>query len=439
MKRLTIKIASVFFFGIQFYSCNSPDNYNKLEHNNSTPEYLEFLSESQVNVPVYPLTRGPGYHWFAYYDKYQTDPSDRYVLSMKVDFEHRSPTPDDEIKIGMIDLKKGGKWIELGTSCAWNWQQGCMLQWRPGSDNEILWNDRVDDRFVCNILNVKTREKRTIPSPVYTVSPDGKFALTLDFERVQDVRAGYGYAGIADRNREKSAPDNAGIYKVSLDDGKKELIVSLEEIADIPYPLEDLKSYKHYFNAINISPDGKRFAFLHRWVVAGEAARISPLGTRFLTASVDGGDIHVINDSRMTSHFWWKNSQQILAWANRPGEGNRFYLFEDNKERSYKVIGEDVLKVDGHCSYMQNQDWIMNDTYPDENRLVELYLYNSKTGEKLVLGEFYMDPDYTGEWRVDLHPRQSRDGKKIIIDCPVGKSGRQMLMLDISGLGLFQQ
>jgi len=55
------------------------------------------------------------------------------------------------------------------------------------------------------------------------------------------------------------------------------------------------------------------------------------------------------------------------------------------------------------------------------------------------LGEFYMDPDYTGEWRVDLHPRQSRDGKKIIIDCPVGKSGRQMLMLDISGLGLFQQ
>jgi hypothetical protein len=47
-----------------------------------------------------------------------------------------------------------------------------------------------------------------------------------------------------------------------------------------------------------------------------------------------------------------------------------------------------------------------------------------------------MDKKYSGEWRVDLHPRQSRDGKKIIIDCPIGESGRQMLMLDISGLKL---
>ncbi len=339
----------------------------------------------------------------------------------------------------MIDLKKGGKWIELGSSRAWNWQQGCMLQWRPGSKDEVLWNDRVDNQFVCHILNVKTREKQTIDSPIYTVSPDGEFALTLDFERVQDVRAGYGYAGIEDINREKTAPDNAGIYKISLDNGKKELIVSLKEIADIPYPLEDLKSYKHYFNAIDISPDGKRFAFLHRWVVPGEAARVSPLGTRFITAAVDGRNIHIINDSRMTSHFWWKNDKQILAWANRPEVGNRFFLFEDQEEQRYTIVGEKELKVDGHCSYLPGQEWILNDTYPDKNRQTELYLYNPATKEKIVLGRIFMDPQYTGEWRVDLHPRQSRDEKKIIIDCPVGNSGRQMLMLDISGLELFQQ
>src|SRR5690606_34310992 len=105
-----------------------------------------------------------------------------------------------------IDLGQGGTWIELDSTRAWNWQQGCMLQWRPGHENEIIWNDRENGRFVCHILNVKTRQKRTIPTAIYDVSPDGRFAMTLDFERVQDMRAGYGYAGIKDPNSGELAP-----------------------------------------------------------------------------------------------------------------------------------------------------------------------------------------------------------------------------------------
>lgn len=412
--------------------------YKKLISRNTTPEFIEFKAKSIFNVPVIPLTKGPSHHWFAYYDKFETDPSDRFVLSAQVDFEHRTPGTEDTIKVGMIDLKDGGRWIELGTSCAWNWQQGCMLQWRPGSDDEVLWNDRVNGRFVCHILNTKTMEKRTVPYPVFTVSPDGKYALSHDFERVQDVRAGYGYVGVADKNKDVLAPADGGIYKVSLDNGTSEVLVSLKTIADIPYPLEVLSSYKHYFNGVMYNPSGTRFAIIHRWAVPGEAARVSPIGTRFLTASVNGDDIRVINDSRMTSHFWWKNDQQILAWANRPEVGNRFFLFDDidSPGKNYKIIGDEILNEDGHCSYLKNKEWIMNDTYPDSNRQVELYLFNTKTKQKIVLGKIFMDKKYEGEWRVDLHPRQSRDGKKIFIDCAVGESGRQILMLDISGLSL---
>ncbi len=52
-----------------------------------------------------------------------------------------------------------------------------MLQWRPGSKNEIMWNDRQGGRFVSNILDplkVHTGKKRTLPHPFYTVSPDGR-------------------------------------------------------------------------------------------------------------------------------------------------------------------------------------------------------------------------------------------------------------------------
>lgn len=396
----------------------------------------EWLRKSEIQVPARPVTSGPKHHWFGYYDKYQTDPSDRYVLAMEVGFEHRSPKPDDEIKVGMVDLEDGGKWIELGSTRAWNWQQGCMLQWRPSHPDEVLWNDRENGRFVCRVLNIKTKKQRTIPSPVFTLSPDGKFALSLDFERIQDVRAGYGYAGAADRNRDVLAPADAGIYRVSLEDGGKELVVPFKEIAAIPYPLGDLSSYKHYFEALEMSPDGRRFAFLHRWVKPGEAARVSPLGTRFLTTSVTGGKVHVLNDSTMTSHFWWKNPGQLLAWANRPEVGNRFFLFEDKAEKSHSIVGDGMLTTDGHCSFLKNKAWILTDTYPDRNHQITLYLFNTETRQKIILGKFFLDPSYTGEWRVDLHPRQSRDGKHVLVDCALGRDGRQILMLDISGLAL---
>src|SRR5947209_16678946 len=83
--------------------------------------------------PVRAITRGPKFHWFGYYDKLQFDPTGRYVLGMEVDFEHRSPKPDDEIRLGVIDLEDDDRWTEIGATRAWNWQQGCMLQWLPGS------------------------------------------------------------------------------------------------------------------------------------------------------------------------------------------------------------------------------------------------------------------------------------------------------------------
>ncbi|MYF93298.1 MAG: hypothetical protein F4184_14805, partial [Gemmatimonadetes bacterium] len=77
---------------------------------------------------AFPITQPLGFHWFGYYDKFQFDPTDHYALGMRVDFEHRLPTEEDVVAIGMIDLADGNRWIDLGQSCAWCWQQGCMLQ-----------------------------------------------------------------------------------------------------------------------------------------------------------------------------------------------------------------------------------------------------------------------------------------------------------------------
>ncbi|MHC4866936.1 MAG: hypothetical protein ACYTEX_22895, partial [Planctomycetota bacterium] len=77
-------------------------------------------------------------------------------------------------------------------------------------------------------------------------------------------------------------------------------------------------------------------------------------------------------------------------------------------------------------------EWILNDTYPDEQRMQHLYLYHVPTGRKVTLGRFYSPPQYTGEWRTDTHPRFSPDGRKIVIDSAHAGNGRQLYCIDIS-------
>lgn len=382
--------------------------------------------------PIRTITRGPRFHWFAYYDKLQFDPTDRYILGNEVDFEHRSPRGDDSIRIGMVDLKDNDKWIELGGTRAWNWQQGCMLQWVPGKESEVLWNDREGDGFVCHILDIKTGKKRTLPSPIYTISPDGAWGITCDFRRLNDVRPGYGYAGIPDPNKDVLIPEDVGVWKVDLATGKSQLLISVADAAKIPYPAGYSNGAKHWFNHLLISPDGKRFIFLHRWRGDKEGKSFS---TRLFTANADGKDLYVLDPLGRTSHFIWRDPGHVAAWAFHPSRGDRFYLFKDKTDQ-VEPIGPDVMTVNGHNTYVPGtgNQWILNDTYPDKQRLQHPYLYHVPTGKRLPLGHFNLPREYAGEWRCDTHPRSSRNGKRVCIDSPHTGAGRQMHLIDIAGL-----
>ncbi len=373
------------------------------------------------------ITTGPKFHWFGYYDKLQFDPTGRYVLGMEVDFEHRSPTHKDVIRVGMVDLQDQDRWIELGTSSAWCWQQGCMLQWRPGSTDEVVWNDREDGQYVCHILNVRTGQKRTVESPIYSISPDGRYAVAPDFRRIADTRPGYGYNGIPDPNKDVLAPEDTGIWHIDLETGTSKLIIPLSSMLDIPWAHGGVSGMKHWFNHLLWNPDGTRFEFLNRWY--GEAVRGLP--TRMMTAKPDGSDIRVLDDFGHTSHFIWRDTNSILAWSWHPTHGGAFYLyFEDGCDP--EVVGENIMVENGHCTYLPGNEWILNDTYPDKNRQQQPYLYHVQDHQRYPLGHFFTGEDYMGEWRCDLHPRFSPNGKLVTIDLNHEGNGRQIYLIDIS-------
>jgi len=394
--------------------------------------------KSEAHVPIRAITRGPKHHWFGYYDKLEFDPTNRYVLSNEVDFEHRSPRADDVIGVGMVDTQQGDKWIELGNSNAWGWQQGCMLQWRPGTASEIVWNDREGDRFVCHVLDVETKRRRTLPMPIYALSPDGKCAVTADFARIQNMRPGYGYAGLEDKYADEKAPPDSGIWRMNLETGQTELIISLAEMAKIPYRGKTLESKWNYFNHLLVSPDGRRFIFLHRWREDANGSPSLGFTTRMFTANLDGGGLFELDPSGRTSHFIWRDPQHVCAWTKPAGKKAAFYLFKD-QTREIEIVGEGVMTRNGHNTYLPIDDnrWILNDTYPDARRLQTPYAYDTKTRKRHDLGHFYLPPKYQGEWRCDTHPRSSNDGRLVAIDSPHGSAeegtpGRQVWLLDIS-------
>lgn len=375
-------------------------------------------------APVRRVTDEPKYHFFGYYDKSPWDIRDHYILSLQTSFEDHPPRPEDEAVIGILDPEDNYAFKILTVTHAWNWQQGCMLQWIPGFENRIIFNDREKGKYVSVILDIESGDSYKLEMPVYALSHDGSKALTLNFSRLAWTRPGYGYAGIPDPYAGDKAPDDDGIYILDLRSGESELIISLGQMARFK-PRSDMKGAVHWFNHLLFNQDDDRFIFLHRWSYEpGRTWR-----TRLFTADINGGNVCLLVDGR-ASHFDWRDSRHVLAWAYMNGIGERFFLFRDKSE-DFEIVGDGVLTRNGHCSYSPDRKWILTDTYPDENNMQKLMLYNPCEDRLVEIGRFYSKPELRGEIRCDLHPRWSRRGDRICIDS-THEGTRQMYVIDVS-------
>lgn len=382
-------------------------------------------------APGYPparaVTRGPKHHFFGYYDKTPWDATGQYLLAMEIAFYDRQPEPGEELTIGMVDLHNDYRYIALGKTRAWCWQQGTMLQWlgsAPG--REIIYNTVADGGYAAGILDVHTGEKRVLPVPVYAVSSDGRQAVSLDFDRVDRLRPGYGYGALPERHKDDPAPENAGIYWMNLNEPQSKLVISLAWAAG-NRPDERFEQAEHWFNHLQFNPSGTRFIFLHRW----RNPQRKSWWTRLYTANPDGSEIRLLSDVGMVSHFDWRDDRTILAWTKTEQEGMHFYLIDD-RTGEHTVMGDGVLTVDGHCSWSPDRKWVLNDTYPDrETHLQTLMLYRPEDKRRIDIGEFLLPPKLQRQpYRCDLHPRWNRDGTQVCIDSAHGPT-RQVYVIDV--------
>jgi hypothetical protein len=151
------------------------------------------------------------------------------------------------------------------------------------------------------------------------------------------------------------------------------------------------------------------------------------------SSDLHGKDIRLVDGSGYTSHFIWRDPQHLAMWTKYQGQPG-FFLFKDDGSGEAMQLGKGIMTRNGHNTYLPNSQWILNDTYPNQDRRQEVYLFHIPSARRVPLGEFYLPPEYRGEWRCDTHPRFSPDGTKVVIDCPVGEQGRQLVLMDISSI-----
>lgn len=357
-------------------------------------------------------------YFFGYYDKSPWDTTGRYMLCMRAKDTWREPDPLGEAEILLFDLNLNVTdeyyYKVLAKTHTWNVQQGCMAQWLgPDYSSKIIYNDLREGKYCSVVLEVATGKERVLPMPVYTVSTDGKTALSLDFSRLHSLRLGYGYAALSDKTKGIALPDETCIWEMDIETGVVTELLKYTDFAKFqPRPEMLEEGSVHKVNHLMLSPNGKRFMVLYRWFVGQRKY------TRLITCNVDGTDMYVLSDDDMVSHCYWKNDEEIIAFERKKEYGPGFYLMKDMTQEWTHIWPQ--LSNDGHPSYCPTDNTlVVFDTYPSRSRIQEVKLGrdNDTEGSSVkTIAKVFSPFKYDNDTRCDLHPRWSRDGKKVCFD-----------------------
>jgi len=379
------------------------------------------------------------------------------MLAHRIPFEKRLPMPTNEVEIGYFDLRDS-TWHGLTKSIAFNWQQGSMLQWLgPDFNDRFIFNDAETNHFVSRIYTVSTGEKKTVPYPVYAVDPQGKFSISLNFERCFWTRA-YSYTTISNDYWNCNVPQEDGVFKINLETGERTRIIAISDIAS------NQVQYSHWFEHIMLNPDASRFVVYHRYGKGKES-----FDTLAYTADMEGKNIWRHPTSGVT-HWGWRNPKEYVVFSgNSTGIGKSYSQAMDKKRGllmqvavwfyrnmvkpfiSSRAVGKITtnsfyersrdqsgiiekwnrgwLGQDGHPSFTKDGRFMLSDTYSDDNDFRYLYIHDTQEKKDYLLAKIYSTINLA-VWRADLHPRFSPDEKRVVVDSsPDGH--HQIIVFDV--------
>lgn len=355
-----------------------------------------------------------GYHtFFGYHDITPFGSEDRILLATRCLTGNKLQTAGTPLQLGYYDLSHNEPSFEhFADTTAWCWQQSCRIQWYPNdSGSLVFFNKSERGRHLSCIFDLENQEEvKTYDRALYAISPNGQSGISLNFARLQNLRPGYGYGDIVDSTRNQVAPDADGLWLLEFNNGDCKLILSLKEISAFE-PESSMNGAFHYFNHVLWSPCSRYFFFLHLWQASDSKRR-----SRAFIWSMDSETFKLLGPRDLVSHHCWVDDDHLIVYSKEPTTGMKYHRYGIT-EGSVDIIGDNVLKEDGHPSMSTtNQNLMVTDTYPNHVGEQSLLLFNIKSQQLKVAAELYSPSSYRGESRCDLHPRWNRAGNKICVD-----------------------
>lgn len=363
-----------------------------------------------TDLPYKEIKNRKGHVFFGYYDI--------TPFNKKDDFLYLNFYPKKKCAEIIINNKNYAHRVVASTQ-ACNWQQGCRLRWLPNTEENIVFNDFEDGKFISRIINVNTKKETKIDWPLYDISPDGTTAITLDFTRLGYKRPGYGYTNLPFNPNLDVKSD--GVKIINLENNELIKIIPYDDIAKaLGKSIEEKDNW--YLNHLSYAPDGNKFIFFFLEDLSKQG---STWNASLLLYDMDKDRIEILDSNYCPSHYVWLDNFKLLCTATNETDECGYYIY-DTLTYSRRQVCPESLNKDGHPSVFTN-NLIITDTYPDNNSFQTIYEVDIERDTKKQICSVFNYRMRTSEQRTDLHPRLNVDKSILCFDANI--NGKRELVL----------
>jgi len=368
-------------------------------------------------IDIAQLTFGPKHHYFGYIGHVGNTPwngNNRYLSLLRTTFQDRMPGPADVADVVLVDTRHKNEILAIDTCRAWNPQQGTMFYWNPKArDTQLIFNDRdpKTGRVFAVLYDVtkhkRVREYRFDDTPFGNsgVAQKGGYFLGLNYGRMAKLRQVTGYVGSYNWTDGLAAPENDGIFITEIETGKKRILVSFRQLADLIAPTRPDVREKHLFiNHTLWNRDDNRIYFYVRGDFDAKQGKIDipctihPDGTGLTMQKFIGG------------HPEWEFGSHVIGIKDR-----RQVLYNVDRGEITGQIGDPEIlpQPDGDSSLSPDGKWFVNGYRIGHDDFYTVL--NRKDGTFVKTRSLPVDNWTGGDLRLDPAPCWNRTNDMIAV------------------------
>lgn len=402
-----------------------------------------------IQLEIEQITHGPQNHFFGYIGHVQNIPwngSDRYILSLRIDFIDRMPNAKDVADIVLIDTDNDYSVQKIAETRAWNPQQGTMMYWNPEApDTQFFFNDRdsVTNHIFCVLFDIE--QNKRIKEFRYEDTPFGNGGINqkggtfagINYGRMARLRKVTGYPEAYDWNPEALHPENDGVFLVDIASGEKKLLVSFRQMRDAlfeKYPRID--TIPLFINHTLWNRDGDRLFFFVRGRFGSKGIRINVP----MTIRADGSGL-IEQEVFIGGHPEWELGVNMIGTvsynttdaSNAERKEERLVLYDSETQQVIEELGSNEIFPDPGNDVALSPDakWLVQGF--EEDTRTAYSVFRRSDGVWAHTPWYDQRLYYKGDLRIDASPKWNRASNQVLFPSLVEGEvqTRQLFLINI--------